>query len=146
MISSPYLIRIFPVEPLNPLEAALQKAFLGFCKGLVNCDLAKRLNKKRSMEMDGLAFPAVQRLGKGAADGMMTDPKEKLLIDIHELSALTGIAVGTLYHWCSERKLPCVRLGARCLRFSLPAIREWLAEQSEPATNETTRRGLGRCT
>jgi predicted DNA-binding transcriptional regulator AlpA len=76
----------------------------------------------------------------------MTEPKEKLLIDIHELSALTGIAVGTLYHWCSksDRKLPCVRLSARCLSFSLPAIREWLAGLTEPATKETLRGRSGR--
>lgn len=67
----------------------------------------------------------------------MTESNEKLLIDIHELSALTGISVGTLYHWASpsEGRLPCVRLGARCLRFSLPAIRDWLAEQGVPASN-----------
>lgn len=59
---------------------------------------------------------------------------EKLLIDIRELSELTGIARGTLYHWAASGKLPCVRLGARCLRFSLQAIREWLAERSEPAS------------
>ena len=64
----------------------------------------------------------------------MAEQTEKLLIDIRELSDLTGIAVGTLYHWCSERKLPCVRLGARCLRFSLPAIRQWLASLNEPET------------
>jgi predicted DNA-binding transcriptional regulator AlpA len=73
----------------------------------------------------------------GSEDGVMTESTEKLLIDIHELSALTGIAVGTLYHWCSERKLPCVHLSARCLRFSLPVIREWLAGLSEPALNNS---------
>jgi predicted DNA-binding transcriptional regulator AlpA len=63
----------------------------------------------------------------------MKQSNEKLLIDIHELSDLTGIAVGSLYHWASEGRLPCVRLSARCLRFSLPAIREWLAGLNEPA-------------
>ena len=67
----------------------------------------------------------------------MTEPKEKLLIDIHELSALTGIAVGTLYHWVSERRVPRVKLSQRCLRFFLPAIREWLSELNEPASIET---------
>jgi excisionase family DNA binding protein len=62
----------------------------------------------------------------------MAEQTEKLLIDIRELSALTGISVGTLYHWVSERRIPCVKLSQRCLRFSLPAIREWLAELNEP--------------
>lgn len=63
------------------------------------------------------------------------ESNEKLLIDIHELSALTGLAVGTLYRWASasESRVPTVRLSARCLRFSLPAIREWLASLNEPA-------------
>jgi excisionase family DNA binding protein len=67
----------------------------------------------------------------------MTELNEKLLIDIHELSALTGIAAGTLYHWSSQGRIPCVRLGARCLRFSLPAIREWLEELNEPALSNS---------
>jgi predicted DNA-binding transcriptional regulator AlpA len=74
---------------------------------------------------------------------VMNESKEKLLIDIHELSALTGIAVGSLYHWASpsQKRIPCVRLSARCLRFSLPAIREWLADLNEPALNETRHKG-----
>jgi excisionase family DNA binding protein len=64
----------------------------------------------------------------------MAEPTEKLLIDVRELSALTGISVGTLYHWVSQRRIPCVRLSQRCLRFSLPAIREWLAELNEPVS------------
>jgi predicted DNA-binding transcriptional regulator AlpA len=63
----------------------------------------------------------------------VNNSREKLLIDIHELSALTGISVGTLYHWASERRLPCVRLSNRCLRFFVPAVREWLANLNEPA-------------
>jgi len=92
------------------------------------------------MEMDGLAGLAVQRPRNSAEDGMMTESKERLLIDIRELSELTGISVGTLYHWTSERRIPCVRLSQRCLRFSLPAIREWLAARNEPASNETQER------
>lgn len=65
--------------------------------------------------------------------GIVAESKEKLLIDIRELSELTGIAVGSLYHMVSQRRIPCVRLSQRCLRFSLPAIREWLAGLSELA-------------
>jgi predicted DNA-binding transcriptional regulator AlpA len=71
----------------------------------------------------------------------VAEPTEKLLIDIRELSALTGIAVGSLYHWSSQGRIPCVRFSARCLRFSLPAIREWLAELNEPAASDSSRRG-----
>jgi predicted DNA-binding transcriptional regulator AlpA len=62
----------------------------------------------------------------------MTEVKEKLLIDIRELSELTGLTVGGLYHMVSQNRVPCVRLSRRCLRFSLPAIREWLDGLSEP--------------
>jgi len=65
---------------------------------------------------------------------------EKLLIDIRELSALTGVSVGGLYHMVSEHRIPCVKLSKRCLRFSLPAIREWLAEMSQPALDENQNR------
>jgi predicted DNA-binding transcriptional regulator AlpA len=70
----------------------------------------------------------------------MAEQTEKLLINIHELSALSGISAGTLYHWASEGRIPCVRLSARCLRFSLPAIREWLARLSEPPTERPSAR------
>jgi predicted DNA-binding transcriptional regulator AlpA len=57
---------------------------------------------------------------------------EKLLIDIHELSELTGIAVGTLYHWATESRLPCVRLSPRCLRFRPAEVEAWLVSLSTP--------------
>jgi excisionase family DNA binding protein len=63
----------------------------------------------------------------------MSESKEKLLIDIHELSALIGIKTGTLYHWVSQGRLPCVRFSARCLRFSMSQIQEWLEEHRKPA-------------
>lgn len=66
----------------------------------------------------------------------MNEANEKLLIDIRELSSLTGIAIGTLYHWVSEGRIPYVKLSQRCLRFSLTSIREWLAQLNEPARNE----------
>lgn len=33
----------------------------------------------------------------------MTEPRERLLIDIRELSTLTGIAPGTLFHWAAAK-------------------------------------------
>jgi excisionase family DNA binding protein len=73
----------------------------------------------------------------------MTEPKEKLLIDIHELSGLTGISVGTLYHWVSEGRIPCLKLSQRCLRFSLPAIQEWLTDFTEAASQKgSTKRSM----
>lgn len=72
----------------------------------------------------------------------MTDLNERLLINIHELSALTGIAVGSLYRWAADGRLPCVRLSQRCLRFSPLAIQEWLAERKVPPRTETEIRNV----
>jgi excisionase family DNA binding protein len=51
----------------------------------------------------------------------------KLLLNTRELAALTGFSEGTLRHWVSEQKIPVVRLSARCVRFRLSDIEEWLA-------------------
>jgi excisionase family DNA binding protein len=52
---------------------------------------------------------------------------EKLLLNCRELAALTGFSEGTLRHWVSEGRLPVVRFSARCVRFRLSDIQEWLA-------------------
>ncbi len=54
----------------------------------------------------------------------------KDLMDVNELSAMTGIAVGTLYHWVSEKRIPYIRLSAHCVRFSRAAINAWLAQKA----------------
>jgi len=58
---------------------------------------------------------------------------EKLLLSIHELSQLTGISVGTLYHWVSQRRIPVVRISARCVRFRRSDIETWITEKVEAA-------------
>lgn len=57
---------------------------------------------------------------------------EKRLLDIHELSQLTGFTVGTLYQWAHLGKIPCVRPNGsrRCLRFDRVAIDAWIQESS----------------
>lgn len=52
---------------------------------------------------------------------------EKILVNTRELAALTGFSEGTLRHWVSEMRVPVVRLSARCVRFRLSDIEEWLA-------------------
>jgi len=41
---------------------------------------------------------------------------EKLLT-VKELAELLGIAPGSIYHWLSQGRLPCVRFSRRCVRF-----------------------------
>jgi excisionase family DNA binding protein len=57
--------------------------------------------------------------------------EERLLLDINEVSELTGFSVGTLYHWVSERRIPFLRVSCRCLRFRRADIESWLAELVE---------------
>jgi excisionase family DNA binding protein len=46
------------------------------------------------------------------------------LLDVREVAELLRLSVGTVYHLVSEKRLPCVRLSARCLRFQESAIQE----------------------
>ena len=41
---------------------------------------------------------------------------EKLLT-VREVAERLGIAPGSVYHWVSQNRLPCVRLSPRCVRF-----------------------------
>ncbi len=63
----------------------------------------------------------------------LKEPSQKLLLDVRELSALTGLSVGTLYHLVSQKRIPVVRLSARCIRFRLCDLERWLTELTEPA-------------
>jgi excisionase family DNA binding protein len=58
------------------------------------------------------------------------------LVSIKEVSKATGIAVGTLYHWVSEGKIPVVRLSKRCIRFRLADLALWVdAHSTAPEPN-----------
>jgi excisionase family DNA binding protein len=56
---------------------------------------------------------------------------EKLLklLSIEEVSEITGISVGTLYHWVSQKRIPVVRLSSRCIKFRLSDIEAWLSKK-----------------
>lgn len=66
----------------------------------------------------------------------MAESSEKLLIDIRELSELTGMSIGTLYHWSAAGRLPCIRFSARCLRFRLKDVEAWLTTLAVPVIEE----------
>jgi excisionase family DNA binding protein len=51
---------------------------------------------------------------------------EKLLT-IWDVADLTGLSVGTLYHWISEGRIPVVRFSTRCVRFRKSDIEKWIA-------------------
>jgi excisionase family DNA binding protein len=70
------------------------------------------------------------RTFRASQGGSMAGSGDKLLIGIRELSELTGIEIGTLYHWAAAGRVPCIRLSARCLRFRRTEIEAWLARHS----------------
>jgi excisionase family DNA binding protein len=50
------------------------------------------------------------------------------LWSVNEAAAFLNISVGTLYHWVSQKRIPCLRLGSRCLRFDPETIRRWASD------------------
>lgn len=60
---------------------------------------------------------------------------EDRLLTIGEVAKITGLAVGSVYHLVSQRRIPFVRISARCIRFRVSAIFQWwdeLTEQPNP--------------
>jgi excisionase family DNA binding protein len=53
---------------------------------------------------------------------------ERILLNVSEVSKLTGLSVGTLYHLISQRRIPFVRISSRCVRFRMKDIEKWLDE------------------
>jgi excisionase family DNA binding protein len=59
------------------------------------------------------------------------------LLKVDEVAKFLGLARGTIYHLVSEKRLPCVRLSARCLRFHRSELEKFIANLSEwPAARE----------
>ena len=52
------------------------------------------------------------------------------LLTIKEVSELTRLSVGTLYHLSAERRIPTVHLSQRCIRFRLSDLRRWIDEHA----------------
>ena len=71
------------------------------------------------------------------------NPANDRLLTINEVSELTGLAVGTLYHFVSEKKIPVVRLSRRCIRFRLSRLERWFEELTEEPVRGTAARLAG---
>lgn len=59
-----------------------------------------------------------------------TGMDENSLLDVRGAAALLGISPGTLYHWLSEGRVNCVRLGPRCVRFRKRDLEEWISQKT----------------
>ena len=51
------------------------------------------------------------------------------LLNVQELSELTGLSKNTIYCWVSQRRIPFVKCG-RLTKFDLKAIDEWIKENT----------------
>jgi excisionase family DNA binding protein len=60
----------------------------------------------------------------------MTEQNEKLLLNVTEVAELTGFAIGSLYRWISEGRLPVIRISARCVRFRRSDIEAWIEQKA----------------
>jgi excisionase family DNA binding protein len=57
----------------------------------------------------------------------MSDER-KLLLTVREVASLTGFSEGTLRHFISARRIPFVRISARCVRFRPGDIEGWISD------------------
>jgi excisionase family DNA binding protein len=55
--------------------------------------------------------------GQPDAGGLLCG--EDRLLTVPEVAKLMGLAVGTIYHLISQKRIPVVRLSARCVRVRL---------------------------
>jgi len=75
-----------------------------------------------------------QNLQEKMADKSLT------LWTVLEAAFFLRISPGTLFHWVSQKKIPCIRFGARCLRFDPEQTKQWAAQhvQNESAQDRRT--------
>jgi excisionase family DNA binding protein len=55
------------------------------------------------------------------------------LLHVREAAQFLGVAPGSLYHMVSQRRVPCIRLGNRCLRFRMSDLKRLIDEKFVPA-------------
>jgi excisionase family DNA binding protein len=55
------------------------------------------------------------------------------LLTIREVSEFTGLAVGSIYHMVSAKRIPVVRLSPRCIRFRYSDLLDWIRTLSQKA-------------
>jgi excisionase family DNA binding protein len=58
------------------------------------------------------------------------------LLNVREVAELLGLSAGTIYHLVSQRRIPCVRLGARCLRFRESEIQDFIKKLAASAPSD----------
>jgi excisionase family DNA binding protein len=59
--------------------------------------------------------------------------EQKILLTAAEVAELTGFAEGTIRHFVSQKRIPVVRISARCVRFRRSDIDSWLEQMLIPS-------------
>jgi excisionase family DNA binding protein len=60
--------------------------------------------------------------------------EEDCLLTAAEAAQLLNFKnVGTIYHLVTQRRIPVVKLSARCIRFSRKALLEWIDSMTQAA-------------
>jgi excisionase family DNA binding protein len=59
--------------------------------------------------------------------------REERLLTIKEVAELTGLAVGTVCHLVSQKRIPVVRLSKRCIRFRHSDLLDWIQTLTQRA-------------
>ena len=59
---------------------------------------------------------------------------DKLLINVKQLSELTGLSIFTLYSWINQKKIPYVKV-RRLVRFDPGKIEKWIEGNSVEEKN-----------
>jgi excisionase family DNA binding protein len=62
------------------------------------------------------------------------------LLGVREVAELLGLSVGSVYHLVSQKRIPVVKLSARCVRFDKVALEAWIAEMAVPADSTEPKR------
>ncbi len=75
------------------------------------------------------------------ATGKETMSDQKILLTAAEVAKLTGFAEGTIRHFVSQRRIPFVRISARCVRFRRSDIDAWLEQLLVPSIGATAWEG-----
>ncbi|TNF32495.1 MAG: DNA-binding protein [Deltaproteobacteria bacterium] len=55
------------------------------------------------------------------------------LLGYDEMAKRLGVSVTTLYSWVRSRRIPCVYLGPRAVRFDPTEVQEWLKSHRRAA-------------
>jgi excisionase family DNA binding protein len=53
------------------------------------------------------------------------------LWSVKEVAEFLNLKCGSVYHLLSQKRIPCVRLSSRCVRFDPRVIEAWVAQQAE---------------